>query len=177
MKLAPVLVLLATTSASADSDLAFSAGPVVVIPLDDWGERSGIGYGLTLDARYALSPRLAAIARLEPVLHQASDGESTREFALLAGIQMRLVPRVEVTLAAGASYWSYRLDRGTVQETETELGIPVSLAVEAEVYQRVWIGLGMFSPDLVRGGLTQLEVGAHGSRFMLGVTASASVSF
>ena len=180
MRIVPYLVagVLATTPASADTDVVtFAAGANVVAPLGSWGARSGIGFGAQLDARYALSPRLAATARLQPVLHLASNHDSTREVAMLFGLHASIAPRVAVTFGAGASYWAHRLDFEGFHEQETNIGIAGSLAIEVAVHRQVALGLGIFSPDLLRGGLTRVEAGAHRGEDMIGVAGSASLTW
>lgn len=175
-------LLLPATAAHAEVKTSFAAGGLGLVPGGQWRYVTGPGFAPVIEVRERLSPRWALFQRFAPIFHVDDDyedvwggGVSTRELTLLAGARADVGGRMFVEAGLGVGLWD--IAPRPFSSGDADIAVPFQVGLGARATSTVDVTLAAFVPDLILGGLTNWEVGAHGGPFQVGLLASVTYTF
>lgn len=134
--------------------------PQVVMPLGDWGDAAGLGFGLTLNYEYALNDMLGITGRIGYIHHLGTEVEglsgvdiNTTEIPVLAGVKYSFLPNVFAQAEVGLWRVSYNFSKGTSPDAVNDLGLTLGAGYELD---NLAFGLQYIMPNAF--GKSDIEV-------------------
>jgi hypothetical protein len=176
--------LLAATASSALAQEAVPARPLkvgadlgVVMPLGDWGDFSGIGFGPIARISYAINPKLSIVGRPGYIYHLGKSQDfggfevdmSTSEMLLIGGVQYNVSSAIGLSAATGLNIWGIKMSADGQSESTSNTRVPLLLDVVYSMPNGVTVGGGLLIPNLL---LTK-----DGESMEMGVMANVGYTF
>ena len=136
---APTFALAETmeTPPAAPMQHHLAVAPQVVMPLGDWGDAAGLGFGATLNYEYALTDAFGITGRLGYIHHLGTEVEgvsgvdiNTTEIPVLAGVKYEFVPNIFAQAELGLWHVSYNFSEGTSPDAVNDFGLTVGAGYE-----------------------------------------------
>jgi len=181
-RLALALVLCGASLANADPEeqIRIDVGGSLIIPLRVWSDVSGIGGCPVGDFEYGLVEHLAVLATVGGCGHTSIDygpgsvsTAGTSEAYLLGGVAWHPISRVRLFAMLGVGTFNLKISSPM---TETgNFAAPAWVGATFSASRMLRVGVGVFSPDLVFGGLhslTNATTGQISERVSVGIAAT-----
>lgn len=162
--IASCILALAASSAAAqpaypppERPLQISAELGVVVPLGDWADFSGVGFGPLVRLTHRINPRLSFLARAGYIFHTATTQAvlgtqfdvSTTELVITGGVRYEVAPAIHVGATTGLNVWGVKISSGGQSDSDSENRVPLMLDVTYATTGGVILGGGLFVPNLL----------------------------
>lgn len=129
-----------------------AVAPQVVMPLGDWADSAGLGFGVTLNYEYALNPMLDITGRVGYVHHLGTELEGTKidvhttEIPVLAGVKYNFIPNVYGQAEFGLWHIGFGASEGPEADAINRFGLTLGAGYEMD---NLAFGLQYIMPNLI----------------------------